>query len=104
MLVWLRLTVQIDPKRAVPRKDEAMTEKLFVRSIPPGVTPDSFRAYFSRFGVVMDSTLMMDRDTGNHRGFGFITYQTAREVELALSQPVHELMGHAVRRRCFESR
>jgi RNA-binding protein Musashi len=66
----------IDPKRAIPRADQQKTEKLFVRSIPPGITQESFREYFGQFGRVIDSTLMMDRDTKTHRGFGFVTYGT----------------------------
>jgi RNA-binding protein Musashi len=74
----------IDPKRAIPRADQQKTEKLFVRSIPPGVTQESFREYFAQFGKVIDSTLMMDRDTRTHRGFGFVTYGACRHVRVSM--------------------
>jgi RNA-binding protein Musashi len=72
----------IDPKRAIPKADQQKTEKLFVRSIPPGITSETFRDYFSRFGNVIDSTLMMDRETRTHRGFGFVTYGTCKETHV----------------------
>jgi len=79
----------IDPKRAVPRRDDSLQEKLFVRNIPPGVNQESFRIFFSKFGSIHDSTLMMDRETGIHRGFGFISYSSPNTVEKVLaSQPV----------------
>jgi RNA-binding protein Musashi len=87
----------IDPKRAIPRSEQQKTDKLFVRSIPPGVTQDSFRDYFAQFGRIIDSTLMMDRDMRNHRGFGFVTYENERGVEEVLRASPHELLGQIVR-------
>jgi RNA-binding protein Musashi len=87
----------IDPKRAIPRSEQQKTEKLFVRSIPPGVTQESFRDYFTQFGRVIDSTLMMDRDMKSHRGFGFVTYENEKGVEEVLRMAPHELLGQTVR-------
>jgi RNA-binding protein Musashi len=87
----------IDPKRAIPRSEQQRTDKLFARSIPLGVTPDSFRDYFVRFGKVIDSTLMMNQDMVTHRGFGFVTYEDEKGVEEVLKSQPHELFGQTVR-------
>ena len=54
-----------------------------------------FKEYFSQFGTVTDSNLMMDRETGIHRGFGFVTYDDPSSTSTALSQ-MHEWDGQPV--------
>ncbi|GJJ68538.1 hypothetical protein EMPS_00884 [Entomortierella parvispora] len=76
----------IDPKRAIPREEQEKTEKIFVGGIAPEVTEEEFANYFSQFGHVLDATLMLDRNTGRPRGFGFITFESDRGVEAALSR------------------
>ncbi|KAJ1536574.1 hypothetical protein HK096_009616, partial [Nowakowskiella sp. JEL0078] len=75
----------IDPKRAIPREEQEKTEKIFVGGLGHDVTEDSFRQYFEQFGAVIDATLMIGRDTGKPRGFGFITFETYNGVEKVLS-------------------
>ncbi|KAN0065533.1 hypothetical protein ACQY0O_001370 [Thecaphora frezii] len=82
----------IDPKRAIPRPEQnvSRSQKVFVGGLPQTVTPESFRAYFEQFGAVIDSTCMMDKETGNPRGFGFVTYQDDSSVQHVLSiQPLN---------------
>jgi RNA-binding protein Musashi len=45
-----------------------------------------------QFGRVIDATLMMDKDTGRPRGFGFVTFDGEEAVERALGQPL-EIYG-----------
>ena len=45
-----------------------------MRALPQSCTQESFRAYWRQFGSITDATLMMDKDTGRHRGFGFVNY------------------------------
>jgi RNA recognition motif-containing protein len=35
----------------------------------------------------LDATLMMERDTGRPRGFGFVTFESSEGVEEALKNP-----------------
>jgi len=86
----------IDPKRAIPRQEQLRTDKLFVRHMPPGVTPEDFRLHFTRFGRILDATLMMDRQTGTHRGFGFVTYDDEEGVRTALASAPHVLHGQQI--------
>jgi RNA recognition motif-containing protein len=47
--------------------------KLFVGGLASNVTNMDFFQYFSAYGRVVDSVVMIDRETGNSRGFGFVT-------------------------------
>ncbi|KAI8354169.1 hypothetical protein BD560DRAFT_407787 [Blakeslea trispora] len=75
---------RIDPKRAIPREEQDKTEKIFVGGISPEVNEEEFRQFFTQFGTVLDATLMLERDTGRPRGFGFITFESSQGVEEAL--------------------
>jgi RNA-binding protein Musashi len=33
------------------------------------------REFFSQFGKVIDSTVMLDRETGRSKGFGFVSFE-----------------------------
>jgi len=88
--------MQIDPKRAIPRDEQEKTSKIFVGGVSQEATETDFREYFMQFGRVLDATLMMDKDTGRPRGFGFVTFDSEGAVENALNHPNLEIMGKAV--------
>lgn len=48
-----------------------------------------------QFGRVIDATLMIDKDTGRPRGFGFVTFDSGFAVENALSRPL-EILGKPI--------
>ncbi|KAH8910991.1 RNA-binding domain-containing protein [Coniochaeta sp. PMI_546] len=75
----------IDPKRAIPRDEQEKTSKIFVGGVSQETTDHEFREYFARFGRVVDATLMMDKDTGRPRGFGFVTFESDAGVEACLA-------------------
>ncbi len=66
---------QIDPKRAIPREEHLRNTRYFVGGLAPHTTADSMRVFFSRFGKVVDATVMVDRETGRSKGFGFVTFE-----------------------------
>ncbi|KAF0553303.1 subunit of cleavage factor i [Gigaspora margarita] len=86
----------IDPKRAIPREEQEKTEKIFVGGIAPEVTEEEFKDYFSQFGHVIDATLMVDRDTGRPRGFGFITFDSSEPVEKAMNRQDLEIRNKQI--------
>lgn len=71
----------IDPKRAIPREEQDKTGKIFVGGIAPEVNEQDFNDYFSQFGHIIDAQLMIDKDTGRSRGFGFVTYDSPDAVD-----------------------
>ena len=76
---------KIDPKRAIPRDEQEKTSKIFVGGVSQEATEQDFKEYFMQYGRVIDATLMMDKDTGRPRGFGFVTFDSEAAVEATLA-------------------
>jgi RNA-binding protein Musashi len=95
--LYQSVSSQIDPKRAIPKKDDSRTDKLFVRNIPQGVTQPMFQDFFAKFGVLSDCTLMMDRASNTHRGFGFVTYKSEETVDEVVRNQPYTFLGQQVR-------
>lgn len=55
--------------------------RYFVGGLAPATTPDSMRAFFSEFGKVVDATVMLDRESGRSKGFGFVTFEDAANAD-----------------------
>ncbi|KAF2108622.1 hypothetical protein BDV96DRAFT_503984, partial [Lophiotrema nucula] len=85
----------IDPKRAIPREEQERTSKIFVGGVSQEATEEDFRNFFKQFGRVVDATLMMDKDTGRPRGFGFVTFDGDAAVDATLSGPL-QILGKAI--------
>ncbi|KAE8157448.1 hypothetical protein BDV40DRAFT_278223 [Aspergillus tamarii] len=85
----------IDPKRAIPRDEQEKTSKIFVGGVSQEANEQDFKQFFMQFGRVVDATLMIDKDTGRPRGFGFVTFDSEAAVEAALSRPL-EILGKPI--------
>ena len=60
-----------------------------------------FRTYFERYGKVVQSEVMFNRETHKSRGFGFIVFELERGAELVCAEPEHIIDGKVVRLYCF---
>src|SRR3954466_183427 len=61
-----------------------MSSKLFVGNLSFNTTENDLNDAFAAFGTVTETNLMMDRETGRPRGFGFITMSSADEAQKAI--------------------
>ena len=61
-----------------------MSNKLFVGNLSFNTTENDLQDAFAAFGTVTETNLMMDRETGRPRGFGFITMSSAEEAQKAI--------------------
>ncbi|ANZ74392.1 BA75_00702T0 [Komagataella pastoris] len=86
----------IDPKRAIPREEQDKTGKIFVGGIAAEVTEEDFTDYFSQFGTIIDAQLMIDKDTGRSRGFGFVTYDSPDAVDRVCANKYVPLKGRSM--------
>ena len=61
-----------------------MSNKLFVGNLSFDTTENDLQDAFAAHGTVMETNLLMDRETGRPRGFGFITMNSAEEAQKAI--------------------
>lgn len=68
------------------------------------MTQDSFKKLFQQYGHVLDSTVMMDKDTGRPRGFGFVTFEDDEGVDRTLAMQPLMLDGKQIEVKRAQSR
>ena len=60
--------------------------KLYVGNLPYSIDDAELRSAFEQFGDVEDVHVPMDRDTGNPRGFAFVTLATREAGDSAIGE------------------
>ena len=65
-----------------------MGNKLYVGNLPYSVRDSDLEQAFSQFGAVTSAKVMMERDTGRSKGFGFVEMGSDAEAQSAI-QGVH---------------
>lgn len=75
-----------------------MGTRLYVGNLPFHATSDVLRTVFAAAGEVTDVHVMIDRETGRSRGFGFVTMGSPEEAARAISTLNGQLLeGRALR-------
>jgi RNA recognition motif-containing protein len=59
--------------------------KLYVGNLAYSVRDDSLQQAFSQFGTVNSAKVMMDRETGRSKGFGFVEMGSDAEAQAAIN-------------------
>ena len=62
-----------------------MGNKLYVGNLPYGVRDNDLEQAFSAFGSVTSAKVMMERDTGRSKGFGFVEMGSDAEAQAAVN-------------------
>jgi|SRR5579875_577896 len=63
-----------------------MPSKLYVGNLAYSVSNDDLHELFSQAGQVQSATVIMDKFSGQSKGFGFVEMTTAEEVAQAIRQ------------------
>ena len=61
-----------------------MGNKLYVGNLPYGVRDNDLEQAFGQFGAVTSARVMMERDTGRSKGFGFVEMGSEAEAQAAI--------------------
>jgi len=64
-----------------------MSKNLYVGNLAYATTADDLSTAFAEFGVVVNSQVISDRETGRSRGFGFV------EMEDGADRAIEEMNG-----------
>lgn len=71
--------------------------KIYVGNLPFSASEDTVRTLFSQHGTVESVALVMDRDTGRPRGFGFIEMARADAARAIQSLNGADMDGRALK-------
>src|SRR5262245_5307669 len=62
-----------------------MGRKLYVGNLTYGVNSSDLEKMFEPFGTVQSAQVIMDRDTGRSKGFGFVEMGSDQEAQAAIA-------------------
>ena len=69
-----------------------MDNKVYVGNLPYSVRDDDLHQLFEAYGQIRFAKVMMDRDTGRSKGFGFVEMDDAAQAKAAIDA----LSSHAI--------
>ena len=105
----------VELKRATPREDDrkggrsggrgrghdddgddmdpesVQMRKLFIGGLNYSTTEDEMREHFSQFGELVDCVIMKFNDSGRSRGFGFVTFAMAAQLDECQASRPHKV-------------
>ena len=70
-----------------------MGNKLYVGNLPYSVRDQDLEQAFSQFGAVTSAKVMMERDTGRSKGFGFVEMGSDAEAQAAIEGMNGQALG-----------
>jgi cold-inducible RNA-binding protein len=62
-----------------------MGNKLYVGNLPYSVRDEDLQQSFGQFGSITSAKVMMERDTGRSKGFGFVEMGSDAEAQAAIA-------------------
>jgi RNA recognition motif-containing protein len=69
-----------------------MGKKLYVGNLPYSATDSRLAEHFAAAGTVESAKVIMDRDSGRSKGFGFVEMSTDEEAAKAVEQLNNQVM------------
>jgi RNA recognition motif-containing protein len=60
--------------------------KLLVRNIARNTTEEELSSLFEEFGTLQSCTLVLDKETGESKGFGFVEMPKIGDAKLAIKK------------------
>jgi RNA recognition motif-containing protein len=74
----------LDNRDGASRSAAPIPCRLFVGGLSRETGDEDLRAAFSPYGVVTDAVVVVDRNTGTSRGFGFVTMENRKDGRRAI--------------------
>lgn len=71
--------------------------KLYVGNLPYSVNENDIRDIFQEFGGIVEVKLITDRETGNSKGFAFVTMDSQQAAESSLALNGKEFNGRNIK-------
>ena len=61
-----------------------MISKIFVGNLPFSVDDDKLQEAFTSFGEILSAKVIIDRNSGRSKGFGFVEFAEASSAQAAI--------------------
>ncbi|CAF2095757.1 unnamed protein product [Rotaria magnacalcarata] len=85
----------IEPMKQNQDLEPEQKRKVFIGSLSYNIDENAFREYWTKFGSVIEATILRDRD-GHSRGFGFVTFTDPSSVDAVMQSRPHTLDNRVV--------
>jgi RNA recognition motif-containing protein len=72
-------------------------KKIYVGNLPFSTTDDELRDLFARHGEVGSASVVMDRETGRSRGFGFVEMEPSNAQAAIQALDGRDMGGRSLR-------
>uniref|UniRef100_A0A1D1Y7I4 Polyadenylate-binding protein 1 n=1 Tax=Anthurium amnicola TaxID=1678845 RepID=A0A1D1Y7I4_9ARAE len=66
---------------------------LFIKNLDANISSSDLFNHFRRYGRIISARVMRDQETGNSKGFGFVSYTSAEEADKAKSSMHGKTLG-----------
>lgn len=93
---------EVEAKRAVSREEShkpgihKSVKRLFMGGVKDNVTEQAVKDYFSNYGVVESVEMLVDKQTGKKRGFGFVNFNDYDVVDKIVQTRRHTICGVSI--------
>ncbi len=75
-----------------------MATKLYIGNLSYDTTQTELQELFAEVGTVVSANIIMDRDSGQSKGFGFVEMASGQEAQAAIKQfDGYDLKGRALK-------
>uniref|UniRef100_A0A3P9I5C8 RNA binding motif protein 34 n=1 Tax=Oryzias latipes TaxID=8090 RepID=A0A3P9I5C8_ORYLA len=95
MEVETNYNIRVD--RATDGSSHDHKRSVFVGNLPFDIHEQAFRKHFETCGTVEGVRLVRDKDSGLGKGFGYVLFESADSVQLALELNASKLEGRSIR-------
>jgi len=93
---------EVEAKRAVSREEShkpgihKSVKRLFMGGVKDNVTEQAVKEYFSNYGKVESVEMLVDKQTGKKRGFGFVNFNDYDVVDKIVQTRRHTICGVSI--------
>ena len=78
------------------KKEQEEFRKLFIGGLSSETTEESLRNYYQQWGKLTGCVVIRDPASKRSRGFGFVTFSSMAEVDVAMAARPHSIDGKTV--------
>ncbi|CAN1229869.1 UBP1-associated protein 2C [Linum grandiflorum] len=82
----------LDAIRSLADSDVTL-RKLFIRGLSSETTTETLRTLFTAYGELDEAIVILDKNTGKSKGYGFITFKHIDGARMALKEPSKKIDG-----------